>query len=222
MSSSLDNSNVNGSEIDKEIDSWKSERRPSINLLDMNEVFAIQSNTFNPRQVETEQNETKSEGKTKMLYASLQKFDPLQSRVDPIDKKASPVMIDSEEKLQQTTKMTPTRLPTPRRPALSSHVSAEHVQVNLIMMDQVINPPSSSSNPIQLDPTPPSSPGRRIRQTSIARLAKAPTRESLGKANRDLAEFDPLISPVKDKRLSATYNDAVSKSSTKKGVQVNN
>lgn len=117
--------------------------------------------------------------------------------------------------------MTPTRLPTPRRPALSSQVSSEHVQVNLIVMDPPINTSSSSSNPIQLDPTPPSSPGRRIRQTSIARLAKPITRESLGKANRDLAEFDPLLSPVKDKRLSASYNEAVSKSSTKKGVQVN-
>lgn len=213
----MDSINTNGTETDKKIDNWKSERRPSINLLDVNEVLTLQCNT-NPLSVGTDQN--KIEGKAKTLNASLQKFDPLQSRADPIEKKTLSVTIDSEEKLQQTTKTTPTRLPTPRRPALSSHVSAEHVQVNLIMMDQVINPASSSSNVIQLDPTPPSSPGRRIRQTSIARLAKLPARESQGKANRDLAEFDPLISPVKDKRLSASYNEAVSKSSTKKGVQV--
>ncbi|KAI7890533.1 kinase-like domain-containing protein [Mucor mucedo] len=198
MSTPMGTLNTNGLETDKEIDIWKSGRRPSINLLDM----------------------TEPEAKSKTLYDSLQKFDPLQPRVDPPDKKkSSAVTIDNEEKLQQATKVTPTRLPTPRRPALSSHVSSEHIHANLIMMDQPVNPPSSSSNAIQLDPTPPSSPGRRIRQTSIARLAKPIVRESLGKANLDLAEFDPLISPVKDKRLSASYNEAVSKSSTKKGVQ---
>lgn len=213
MSSSMDNSVVNG----KEINSWKSERRPSINLLDLNELLTIQSNTFSSRQVEGKPNESKSEGKSKISYASLQKFDPLQTRTE----KVSPVM-DNEEKIQQTTKMTPTRLPTPRRPTLSSHISAEYVQVNLITMDQVINQSSSSSNAMQLDPTPPSSPGRRIRQTSIARLAKPPTRESLGKANRDLAEFDPLISPIKDKRLSGSYTETISKLSAKKGAQVKN
>ncbi|KAG1461547.1 hypothetical protein G6F55_003504 [Rhizopus delemar] len=50
--------------------------------------------------------------------------------------------------------------------------------------------------------TPPSSPAggssRRVRQTSIARLSKLQTnKESSGKANQELAEFDPLISPIK-------------------------
>ncbi|KAG2232673.1 hypothetical protein INT48_006852 [Thamnidium elegans] len=169
-----------------ESDNWRSDRRPSINLLDM-EVLSVQPNT------QSQQVDTKPElNKPKLLYTSLQKFDPLQSRVE----KSSP---DSE----QQQKLTPTRLPT-RRPVLASHVSAEHP--NLITIEQ--------------DPTPPSSPGRRIRQTSIARLAKTST--SLGKANRELAEFDPLMSPVKDKRLSAT--DTISKpikehSTCKKGAQ---
>ncbi|KAI9344767.1 kinase-like domain-containing protein [Pilaira anomala] len=154
-----------------ESDSWKTEepqRRPSINLLDMNQVLSVQPNSQQPEQQ-----------LKKLLYNSLQKFDPLQSR--------EPTKPDPELKL------TPTRLP--RRPALSSHVSAER----LITVDP--------------DITPPSSPSRRVRQTSIARLAKPST--SLGKANRELAEFDPLISPVKEKRLSSSAN----KDHSKKGVQ---
>lgn len=166
-----------------ESDNWKSERRPSINLLDM-EVLSVQPNT------QSQQADTKLElNKPKLLYTSLQKFDPLQSRGI---EKSSP---DPE----QQQKLTPTRLPT-RRPALASHVSAEHP--NLITIDN-------------RDPTPPCSPGRRIRQTSIARLAKPSTATTLpGKANRDLAEFDPLMSPVKDKRLSATYNNDIITSKT--------
>lgn len=155
-----------------ESDSWKTEepqRRPSINLLDMNQVLSVQPNSQQPEQQ-----------LKKLLYNSLQKFDPLQSREPP---KPDPEL-----------KLTPTRLP--RRPALSSHVSAER----LITVDP--------------DITPPSSPSRRVRQTSIARLAKPST--SLGKANRELAEFDPLISPVKEKRLSSSAN----KDHSKKGVQV--
>lgn len=169
---------------------WKSERQPSINLLDM-EVLSVQPNT------QSQQADTKPEvNKPKLLYTSLQKFDPLQSRAV---EKSSP---DPE----QQQKLTPTRLPT-RRPTLASHVSAEHP--NLITIDN-------------RDPTPPSSPGRRIRQTSIARLAKSSTTTSLGKANRELAEFDPFMSPVKDKRQSANYNDTASKpikehSTSKKG-----
>jgi hypothetical protein len=97
-----------------------------------------------------------------LLDKTIHKFDPLVE-------KSSVVAIETEEKPAVASKVIPTRLPTPKRPVSYGY-----------------DKPSPS---VQLDPTPPSSPGRRIRHTSIARLVKPS-----GKANRELTEFDPLIS----------------------------
>jgi hypothetical protein len=217
-------------------DDWKSNQsRPSsINLLDMTDVLLIQPNITNqikqhsldlietdcPTKIKDTNKEIenlldKKEVKTKLSYNSLQMFDPLQPRVENT----------SEEK--QSTKVIPTRLPTPRRPIHSTdHFKDDQLQVPS-STTSVSATTSSNSNIIQLNPTPPSSPGRRIRQTSIARLVKIPNRESLGKANRELAEFDPLISPVREKKTSSiqiTDNTVIYKSqkdnTAKKGNQV--
>jgi hypothetical protein len=238
---------------DEELKKWTRERPPSVNLLDLDHVFSIQPNTTTTTAtiatnthsdnhhhqlipVDTDintnkENESlldkkdsniiaKKNDKNKIHYnISLHKFDPLQSRtVENVDKKEI-----IEEK--QSLKIIPTRLPTPRRPALSSHVSAEQFLNNNNMVDQTMT--STPTKTTQLDPTPPSSPGRRVRHTSIARLVKVPTKETLGKANRELAEFDPLISPVQEKRPSSNTDvtiknqkDLLTSSIPKKGAQV--
>ncbi|KAG1303061.1 hypothetical protein G6F64_010396 [Rhizopus arrhizus] len=90
-----------------------------------------------------------------------------------------PPKVTSLQKVDLEKPMIPTRLPAP-----------PHRQ----------NATEQPSTVAQL--TPPSSPAggssRRVRQTSIARLSKLQTsKESSGKANQELAEFDPLISPIK-------------------------
>jgi hypothetical protein len=200
-------------------DVWKSrQRRASINLLDMTDVLSAQPNSYNQleqqhsrddfltadknkeKHVEIEtllldnkkdadnyslllkqqQQQQQQQNKAKLLYTSLQKFDPLQQ----LEKEKT---VEQPLVQQSASKIIPTRLPTPRRPILQNHLSADLIQV----ADH-----HPTTNIIQLDPTPPSSPGRRVRQTSIARFVKIPPKESLGKANRELAEFDPLISPT--------------------------
>lgn len=203
------------------VDGWNMERRTSVDLLDLSDVPSIQPNSFHQleqhlREIPKEERlidtgeETKTQNnelqdfmldkkdenslskqqqqeKKKLLYTSIQKFDPLQLRVTAEEKKTIPHNNDNEE---NKAKIIPTRLPTPRRPILQSHLSAEQLDKN-------------NQDLMQVEITPPSSPGRRVRHTSIARLVK-PT--SSGKANRELAEFDPLISPIKEKRGSTTSN----------------
>ena len=150
-------------------ETWKRERQPSVNLIDIGDMRPVQSNNATTAV-------KKDNIKSKIPYTSVQKFDPLQTR-------AAETTVE-----EKSVKIMPTRLPTPRRPV----ISAESCNA-----DSIIKSTSATTN-VQLNPTPPSSPGRRVRHTSIARLAK-PSKESLGKANRELDEFDPLISPVREK-----------------------
>lgn len=208
-------------------DEIKKERPLSVNLLDMNEDSSVQSNeaiianqlaqckmsealkdnsskaTNNENKLDRKE-ESKKADKSKIPYISIQKFDPLQPNTD--EKEAAPTAED-----KPSAKVTPTRLPTPRRTALSSHVSADPIPNNNNNTNNSISKSCSTTTNNALNPTPPSSPGRRVRHTSIARLVKAPVvrESSVGKANRELAEFDPLISPVQAKRLSSNNDDTI-------------
>lgn len=177
------NSDLTVHSIDSEEDSdyWKLvNRRASVNLLDMTDTPSVEPNVIKPLR---EGNDLLDKDKGKIC---ISKFDPL---VVSSTEKSAVVTIEADAKPPPTipAKVMPTRLPTPKRPV--SYSSFEHLQ----------------EKPVQLDPTPPSSPGRRVRHTSIARLVK------VGKANRELAEFDPLISPMKASK---------DPSCSKKGAQV--
>jgi hypothetical protein len=165
--SNSDSTVRNSIDSEEESDHWKQNRRASINLLDMTDIPSVEPNVI-----------PLCEG-ADLLDKDKNKSKPSIHKFDPLAEKSSVVAIETEEKppltMATATKVMPTRLPTPKRPI--SYSSFELTQ-------------DKSSPSIQLDPTPPSSPGRRVRHTSIARLVKSAS----GKANRELAEFDPLIS----------------------------
>jgi hypothetical protein len=189
-------------------------RRESVNLLDMTDIPALQPNTADQsiniwQKTEPEQQRACSVMVTCSDYENLQDHHQSMLKMDPIKH-----ITTRAEKQQQPAKIMPTRLPTPRRPPLQTQTSLDHLTNS---GQRQVTPP------VQMNPTPPSSPSRRrIRQTSIARLSKiqppATTTTTNGKANRDLAEFDPLISPVKEAaKKSPSSNDA---SIEKKKTQV--
>lgn len=199
--------------VEKSIKHCISNRRASVNLLDMTEFPSVQPNVINQKQSRDSLHENNKNNVnlldkdskndcSKPLTTSLQKFDPLQKST----KQSSSSVIDTiAVDTKSTTKTMPTRLPTPRRamnhthqPADNTHTTTNTTTNNHLTIIAATTAVSDAPS-IQLGPTPPSSPGRRVRHTSIARLAKPISRE-LGKANRDLAEFDPLISPVRDSK----------------------
>lgn len=206
--------NSQGDQVEKSTKHCISNRRTSVNLLDMTEFPSVQPNIINQKQSRDSLHENNKNNVnlldkdskndySKSLTTSLQKFDPLQkSTKQPSSSVIDAIAIDSKS----TTKTMPTRLPTPRRPVNYTHQSADNIHT--ITNTTTNNHPPiiatttavSTASSIQLGPTPPSSPGRRVRHTSIARLVKPIPRE-LGKANRELAEFDPLISPVRDSKV---------------------
>ncbi|KAK4513647.1 uncharacterized protein ATC70_005651 [Mucor velutinosus] len=189
-------------------------RSDSVNLLDMTDYPSVQPNVIDEKQsrdsimIENDKSNVNlldKNGNNKPLNTSLHKFDPLQkttkSVASGIGDNSNPVM----DTKASGGKAMPTRLPTPRRPVSYTPLSTDNIHTSITNQPTIITaitthtaPTTVASAPaIQLGPTPPSSPGRRVRHTSIARLVKPVPRE-LGKANRELAEFDPLISPVRD------------------------
>ncbi|CEG68785.1 hypothetical protein RMATCC62417_04977 [Rhizopus microsporus] len=93
--------------------------------------------------------------------------------------------------LEEKKLLIPTRLPAPPRRQLTT-----------------TEQPSTAE---QL--TPPSSPGgvqRRLRHAHIARLSRVqPSKEPTGKANQELAEFDPLISPIRSDNIKSIKDSLV-------------
>jgi hypothetical protein len=111
----------------------------------------------------------------------------------------------NDPSLEEKKLLIPTRLPAPPRRQLTT---AEQ--------------PSTAG---QL--TPPSSPGgiqRRLRHAHIARLSRVqPSKEPTGKANQELAEFDPLISPIRSDNNKSIKDSLVTLvNSTAKSEQVGN
>ncbi|KAL9544715.1 hypothetical protein MBANPS3_007481 [Mucor bainieri] len=208
-------------------DSDRGQRRDSVNLLDMTDYPSVQPNVIDQKQprdsmmMDTDKSNVnlldKNSISSKTLNTSLHKFDPLQKATKSVspgigdNSNSNSTVIDSKS---SGVKAMPTRLPTPRRPVSYTHLSADNIHTtnHPNQHPTVITTSTTTTNAaaaaavaasapaIQLGPTPPSSPGRRVRHTSIARLVKPVPRE-LGKANRELAEFDPLISPVRDTKV---------------------
>jgi hypothetical protein len=186
-------------------------RRKSVNLLDMTDIPALQPNTADQsiniwQKTEPEQQRACSVMVTCSEYENLQDHHQSMLKMDPIKH------ITTRAEKQQPAKIMPTRLPTPRRPPLQTQTSLDHLTNS---GQRQVTPP------VQMNPTPPSSPSRRrIRQTSIARLSKiqppATTTTTNGKTNQDLAEFDPLISPVKEaaKKSPSSNNASIEKKKT--------
>lgn len=204
-------------------------RRASVNLLDMTDYPSVQPNVIDQKQsrdnslmIENDKSNVNlldKNSNNKPLNTSLHKFDPLQKTSKSVSAglgSNSNVVIDTKS---SGGKAMPTRLPTPRRPVSYTHFSADNIHTNTtihpnqhptIITTATAAPTTitaTSAPSIQLGPTPPSSPGRRVRHTSIARLVKPIPRE-LGKANRELAEFDPLISPVRDAKMMPVIDDS--------------
>ncbi|EPB84523.1 CMGC/DYRK/DYRK2 protein kinase [Mucor circinelloides 1006PhL] len=201
-------------------------RRESVNLLDMTEFPSVQPNVINQKQSrdsligndQSNANLLDKNSNNKPLNTSLHKFDPLQKSTKSV---SSGIGESTVVDTKSSGKSMPTRLPTPRRPVSYTHLSTDSIhstptttaiQPNhyptIITTTATAIPTAVASAPsIQLGPTPPSSPGRRVRHTSIARLVKPLPRE-LGKANRELAEFDPLISPVRDAKMIPVIDDS--------------
>ncbi|GAN03642.1 kinase-like protein [Mucor ambiguus] len=204
-------------------------RRDSVNLLDMTDYPSVQPNVIDQKQSrgstmidndKSNVNLLDKNSNNKPLNTSLHKFDPLQKTTKPVPSgivDSNSVAIDTKS---SGGKAMPTRLPTPRRPVSYTNISADNIHTNTshhpnyhpTIITTTINAASTttvaaSTPSVQLGPTPPSSPGRRVRHTSIARLVKPVPRE-LGKANRELAEFDPLISPVRDTKMMPVINDS--------------
>ncbi|KAI8640675.1 hypothetical protein BD408DRAFT_390276, partial [Parasitella parasitica] len=206
-------------------------RRASANLLDMTEYPCVQPNVISQRKPcdslhESNKNSVNLLDKndcSTSLTLSLHEFDPLQKP------QKQPLSVDGAAVVdtKSPTKAMPTRLPTPRKSANYTQ-STESVSPTTNSSNNPTNPTLIATNTTtfslvtvglsssaatsatpskQLGPTPPSSPGRRVRHTSIARLVKPIPRES-GKANRDLAEFDPLISPVRNNKTIPDIDDS--------------
>lgn len=200
------------------------ERRDSVNLLDMTDYPSVQPNVIDQKQSRDSikmdnANLLDKNSNNKPLNTSLHKFDPLQKTTKPVSSGMGDNIIDTNK--SSGGKAMPTRLPTPRRPVSYTHLSADNIHHTPTTNQPNNHPPTiitatahavpttvvaASVPSIQLGPTPPSSPGRRVRHTSIARLVKPVPRES-GKANRELAEFDPLISPVRDTKVMPAVMD---------------
>lgn len=111
----------------------------------------------------------------------------------------------NDPSLEEKKLLIPTRLPAPPRRQLTT-----------------TEQPSTAG---QL--TPPSSPGgaqRRLRHAHIARLSRVqPSKEPTGKANQELAEFDPLISPIRSDNNKSIKGSLVTLvNSTAKSEQVGN
>ncbi|CEG74670.1 Putative CMGC/DYRK/DYRK2 protein kinase [Rhizopus microsporus] len=111
----------------------------------------------------------------------------------------------NDPSLEEKKLLIPTRLPAPPRRQLT-----------------ITEQPSTAG---QL--TPPSSPGgvqRRLRHAHIARLSRVqPSKEPTGKANQELAEFDPLISPIRSDNNKSIKDSLVTLvNSTAKSEQVGN
>lgn len=199
-------------------DARRARRRDSVNLLDMTDYPSVQPNVIDQKQSRDSMmidnvNLLDKNSNNKPLNTSLHRFDPLQKTAKP----ASSGIGDSIDTKSSGGKAMPTRLPTPRRPVSYTHLSSDNIHTHTTNQHPTIITTATHATPaaavaasapsIQLGPTPPSSPGRRVRHTSIARLVKPVPRES-GKANRELAEFDPLISPVRDTKTMPVMDDS--------------
>ncbi|KAI7906804.1 kinase-like domain-containing protein [Cokeromyces recurvatus] len=178
-----------------QVDTLTTQRRPSDNLLDLTDVFNAEPNVNNQPSSQQQQDLSGTIENDNLLTCNkkgntynhdgkkpyiLDMFDPLREKT-------------VEER--QSSKVIPpsTRIPTSRRRPLNrNYVSADNIHKAIHDNDNDSN--SSPSSVIQLNPTPPSSPGKRTRHSSIARLVKIQPRDvQIGKANKELAEFDPLL-----------------------------
>ncbi|KAI8376597.1 kinase-like domain-containing protein [Choanephora cucurbitarum] len=102
---------------------------------------------------------------------------------------ASLVRFDPLQENTEEKQIKPTRLPTPKK--ITTHSVAD-------------------TEKSCLGPTPPASPGRRAMSSSIARRVKSTS--TAGKANRELADFDPFMAPTRERVEKSLRKPAKAKS----------